>query len=167
MYSPVIHEAEIYRLLHEQLVTEFPDADDETLRDTLEGLSSLPEVLAALVRSYLDDLSTAAALGMRISDMQERLGRFETRADKKRALVTNAMERAQFKRLQEPDFTVSLRAIPPGLVVCNETDIPQEFWKPQAPKLDKKGLLAALVTGQAIPGANLGNGGTTISVRTK
>jgi hypothetical protein len=167
MYSPVIHEAKIYRLLHEQLVAEFPDADDETLRDTLEGLSSLPEVLAALVRSYLDDLSTAAALGMRISDMQERLGRFETRADKKRALVTHAMERAQFKKLQEPDFTVSLRAVPPGLVVCNEADIPQEFWKPQPAKLDKKGLLTALVAGQAIPGANLGNGGTTISVRTK
>ena len=81
MYSPVIHEAEIYRLLHEQLVAEFPDADDETLRDTLEGLSSLPEVLAALVRSYLDDLSVAAALGMRMSDMQERLGRFEARAE--------------------------------------------------------------------------------------
>ncbi len=81
---------------------------------------------------------------MRISDMQERLGRFEARAERKRALLTQVMERAQLKKLQEPDFTVSLRAVPPGLVVCNEADIPQEFWKPQAPKLDRKGLLAAL-----------------------
>jgi hypothetical protein len=115
----------------------------------------------------MDDLALAAALGMRISDMQQRLSRFEVRAEKKWALVTQVMERAQLKKLQEPDFTVSLRAVPPGLVVCNEGDIPQEFWKPQPAKLDRKGLLAALGAGQTVPGANLGNGGTTISVRTK
>ena len=156
-----------YQYLREHLLAEYQDIDEQALRDTLEGISDLPEALAAAVRNYLGDLALAAALGMRISDMQERLNRFEARAERIRALLTQVMERAQINKLQEPDFTVSLRAIPPGLVVCNETDIPQEFWKPQAPKLDKKGLLAALVTGQAIPGANLGNGGTTISVRTK
>jgi hypothetical protein len=167
MQSPVIYEAELYRLLQERLQAEFPEADDQTLRDTLEGLSSLPEMLSVVVRSYLEDLSTVAALGMRISDMQARLSRFEVRAEKKRALVTQVMERANLKKLQEPDFTVSLRAGPPGLVVCNEADIPEAFWKPQPAKLDRKGLLAALGAGQTIPGANLGNGGTTISVRTK
>lgn len=145
----------------------FVDIDDETLADTLEGLSSLPEALAAVVRSYLDDLSLAAALGMRIEDMQERLARFEARAEKKRALVTQVMERAEFKKLQEPDFTVSLRAVPPGLLVSDEGQIPEGYWKPQPPKLDKKGLLASLNAGQVIPGAALGNGSVTISVRTR
>jgi hypothetical protein len=156
-----------HEVLRAELKAAFLNIDEETLRDTLEGISDLPEALAAVTRSYMDDLALAAALGMRISDMQERLSRFEVRAEKKRVLLTQVMERAQLKKLQEPDFTVSLRAIPPGLVVCNEADIPEVFWKPQPPKLDRKGLLAALGAGQAIPGANLGNGGTTISVRTK
>lgn len=92
---------------HESLKVElrkaFVDINDETLRDTLEGLSNLPEALAAIVRTYLEDLTLAAALGMRIADMQERLTRFEARAEKKRALVTQVMERAELRKLQEPD----------------------------------------------------------------
>ncbi|MDE2165839.1 MAG: siphovirus Gp157 family protein [Alphaproteobacteria bacterium] len=161
------HSLSEHEYLRKCLEEGFPEADDETLRDTLEGLSSLPEVLSAVIRAYLEDLSLAAALGMRIADMQERLARFEARAERKRALVTQVMERAELKKLQEPEFTVSLRTVPPGLVVSDEAQIPTDYWKPQPAKLDKKGLLASLNAGQAIPGAGLGNGGTTISVRTR
>jgi len=119
------------------------------------------------VRSYLDDLDLAAALGMRISDMQERLSRFEQRADKKREVVTSVMERANIKKLAEPDFTVSLRAVPPSVVVVDEAQIPQDYWKPQPPRLDRQGISAALKGGSAIPGAALSNPEMTISVRTK
>lgn len=153
--------------LRNALIAEYRTIDEEVLADTLEGLSSLPEALAAAVRSYLDDLSLAAALGQRIGDMQDRLARFEARAEKKRALVTQVMERADLKKLQEPDFTVSLRAVPPGLVVSDEASIPEGYWRPQPPKLDRKGLLASLNAGEVVPGAALGNGGTTISVRTR
>lgn len=156
-----------HAFLRTELVTQFRDIDEVTLADTLEGLSSLPETISAVIRSYLDDLSLAAALGQRIVDMQERLGRFEARAEKKRALVTLVMERADLRKLQEPDFTVSLRVVPPGLVVSDETAIPDEFWKPQPAKLDRKGLLATLNAGQTVPGATLANGSTTISVRTR
>ena len=121
-------------------------------------MSDLPEALAAVVRSYLDDLAIAAALGMRIGDMQERLHRIEHRAEKKRAVITAVMERADIKKLSEPDFSAALRAVPPGLVVSDEREIPALFWKPQPPKLDRRGLLTALTSGQAIPGAGLGNG---------
>jgi hypothetical protein len=153
--------------LRERLKTEFPDSDEDTLRDTLEGLSSLPEMLACILRSYLDDLALAAALGVRISDMQERIARFEQRAEKKRALVSSTMERADLKKLAEPDFTVSSRITPPSLVITDEQEIPQIYWKPQPPKLDRQGLTAVLRGGQSVPGATLGNGQSTISVRTR
>jgi|SRR5215469_4108212 len=156
-----------YESIRDQLRDTHPDVDERTLADTVEGITSLHEILAAVVRGYLEDLSLVAALGMRIEEMQGRLARFEARAEKKRALVTQVMERAELNKLQEPDFTVSLRAVPPGLVVSDETAIPADYWKPQPPKLDKKGLLAGLNAGQAIPGAALGNGGTTIAVRTR
>ena len=167
MTSTLVHSLAEHQYLRERLQAEFPEADEETLRDTLEGLSLLPEALAAIVRSYLDDLDLAAALGIRISDMQERLSRFEQRADKKRELVTSVMERANIKKLAEADFTASLRAVPPSVVIIDEAQIPQDYWKPQPPRLDRQGLSAALKSGSAIPGAALSNSQITISVRTK
>lgn len=167
MATSLTHALSEHLVIRSELQAAFVDIDDETLRDTLEGLSSLPEAIAAVIRAYLEDLSLAAAVGSRITDMQERLARFEARAEKKRALVTQVMERADLKKLQEPDFTVSLRAVPPALVVSDETAIPTDYWKPLPPKLDKKSLIASLNAGQVVPGAALGNGGTTISVRTR
>ena len=167
MTSPLSNHLQLHTWLKGQLAAEFPGIDDETLRDTLEGISSLPEALAAVVRSYLDDLVTAAALGMRIGDMQERLSRIEARVEKKRVTITAVMEKADIKKLEQPDFTASLRAVPPGLLVGDESLIPADYWKPQPAKLDKRGLLAALNAGTSVAGVSLGNGAITLSVRTK
>jgi hypothetical protein len=167
MTPNLLHDLTEYQYLRERLHAEFPEADEDTLRDTLEGISSLHEALAAVLRSSLDDLDLAAALGIRISDMQDRFARFEQRADKKRELVTSVMERANLKKLAEPDFTVSLRAVPPSVVVIDEALIPQDYWKPQAARLDRQSISAALKGGSAIPGATLSNPEMTISVRTK
>jgi hypothetical protein len=167
MNPSLLNDLKQHELLRQQLTVEFPEIDDETLRDTVEGLTNLPELLARILRSQLDDLALLAALRARILDMQERFARLEVRADKKRALVASVMERADIKKLTEPDFTASLRQVPPGLVVVDERAIPDPFWRPQPPKLDRKGLLAALNAGQSVPGASLGNGGTTIMVRTR
>jgi len=164
---PLLHELVHHQYLREQLVAQFPDADEGALLDTLEGMTDLHEMLAALVRSRLDDLALGAALRARIADMQERLTRIEQRGDRKKEVITSVMERAEIKKITEPDFTLSLRPTSPPLVVVEEDKIPDEFWKPQAPKLDRAGLIAALKAGRDVPGAELGNGGVTISVRTK
>jgi hypothetical protein len=145
----------------------FPEIDDEALRDTLEGISDLPGIVVTILQSYLDDLALAAALRSRLVQMQERLSRIEGRADKKRTLVASVMERADLRKITDPEFTASLRPTPPPLVITAESDIPSTYWKPQAPKLDRGSLLAALKAGQSVPGATLGNGGVTIAVRTR
>jgi Siphovirus Gp157 len=161
------HSLAVYEGIRDYVRREFPDADGQTLSDTLEGLSELPGILATLLRSHLDDLAILAALRTRILDMQERFARIEYRADKKRALVASVMERAGIKKLTEPDFTASLRDLPPGLVVIDEGKIPEAFWKPQPPKLDRTALIAALKVGEVVAGAALGNGSTTLAVRTR
>jgi len=167
MDTPLVRHLAEYQYLREQILAEYQEIDEATLRDTLQGLSNLPEALAAVVRSYLDDLAIAAALGLRVNDMQERLHRIEARADKKRAVIASVMEHAEIKKLAEPDFTASLRAVPPSLVIHDEHEIPAAYWKPQPPKLDRRGLITALTAGQSVPGAGLGNGGVTLAVRTK
>lgn len=156
-----------HRYLRERLVSEFPDIDEDTLRDTLEGLTNLPEMIGAVVRSELEDRALAKGLKGRIAEMGERLGRFEARADKKREMAREAMESVDIQKITEPDFTVSLRSVQPPLVIVEEKEIPEEFWRPQPAKLDRQKLRLALGSSKGVPGAVFGNAGRTLAVRTK
>ncbi|HUK06810.1 MAG TPA: siphovirus Gp157 family protein [Stellaceae bacterium] len=162
---PLNRELQLHELWRTRLLAEFPETDEQTLRDTLEGLTSLREILVSLVRSYLDDLTLVEALGLRIADLRKRLARYEARAQKKRGLTLSVMEQADLKQLIAPDFTVSLRRTSPPLIVTAENEIPASWWKPQPSKLDRQGLLVALRGGVAVPGVVLGNGQMTLSVR--
>jgi hypothetical protein len=163
----VRHELNIYQRLRERLRKEFPESDEDTLLDTLEGISNLHEMLAEVIRSSLEDQCFSRALRFRIKDMEARLVAFEDRAEKKRELVATTMEQASIRRLREADFTASLRQLPPRLAVSEESQIPESFWVSQAPRLDRRGLIEALKSGREIPGVTLSNGGVGIAVRTK
>ena len=67
-------ETATYRTTRQQLLADFPDLDDETLHDTLEGITDLKQMLAEVVRSALDDEALAGGLSTRLSDMKARLG---------------------------------------------------------------------------------------------
>lgn len=127
MSHPVIHELSHHEYFRKLLESEFPDIDEETLTDTLEGLTDLNEMLGAVVRSYLDDTALTAALKTRITDMQDRLARISKRSEEKRALVKSVMETANLKKLTEADFTASLRPSRPPLLVDDEALIPAAY----------------------------------------
>lgn len=156
-----------HAILLDRLREEFPDADEETLLDTVEGLSDLDEVIAEIVRSRLDDLALVEALQRRRDEMQERLARLKDRAERKKALIVEAMETAGLKKITREDFTLSLRPGTAGLQVIDETVIPETYWRPQPPKLDRLALVAALKQGDAVPGAALTNPMPTIALRTR
>ena len=58
----VKNEMQYYRQLRERLVADVPEADDETIRDTLEGITNLHEMIAAIIRSALVDEALQAGL---------------------------------------------------------------------------------------------------------
>ena len=91
-----------YGVLKERLVQEFPLLDDATIRDTLEGITNLHEMIAAVIRSALVDEALHAGLRLRIDDMRERLSRLELRASKKRQLALEAMTEAGLSKLSSP-----------------------------------------------------------------
>ena len=167
MYRSIKLEVPKYRVLEERLAAEYPGLDDETLTDTLEGITDLHEMIAAVIRSALVDEALQKGLRTRIEDMRQRLARLEARGTKKRQLALEAMSEAGLKKLEQPDFTASARAGLPGLMVIAEDLIPKPYWVPQPPKLDRQGLLAELKRGSAVSGAQLSNPRPTLSVRTK
>lgn len=164
---PLQHEASVHRALLQRIRDEFPDADEDAVQDTASGFTSLDEAIPSVIRSYLADLDFASALRHRIAEMQDRLRRYEHRAETKRELARSVMETAEIRKLTEPEFTISLRPKPPAVVVTDESAIPPDYWRPQPAKLDKKALSQALQNGTAITGATLNNQGTSLSVRTK
>jgi hypothetical protein len=167
MHTSVKSEVSTYQVLKERLIADYPGVDDETLTDTLEGITNLHEMLAAVIRSALVDEALQKGLRSRIDDMRHRLARLEERGTKKRQLALEAMTETGLKKLEQPDFTASARAGQPGLVVIAEDLVPEPYWVPQPPKLDRQSLLADLKRGGAISGAQLSNPRPTLSVRTK
>ena len=141
--------------------------DEQTLLDTLEGITDLHEMIAAVIRSALVDEALQAGLRTRLEEMRRRLERFEERGAKKRQLALEAMCEVGLKKLDQPDFTASARAGMPPLVIIAEPDIPEAYWVPQPPKLDRQSLLADLKRGAVIQGAQLGNPKPCLAVRTK
>ena len=160
-------ELQYYRALKERLVQEFPLLDDETIRDSLEGITNLHEMIAELIRSALVDEAFHAGLRLRLEDMRERLSRLELRASKKRELALHAMSEVGLSKLKQPDFTASMRAGSPALIVVSEQTIPEAYWLPQPPKLDRQAILGELKRGAEIPGAQMSNPKPLLSVRTK
>ena len=71
--STLRHDIHLYTYLRQKLVEEFPDADDETIRDTLEGITTLKELLAETIRSALLDEALLSGLRSRLLDMKHRL----------------------------------------------------------------------------------------------
>jgi hypothetical protein len=165
--SPVKAHVNLYRRLHKKLLEQFPDLDDETIRDSLEGLTDLHEMVAALIRSALDDEALQAGLRTRIEDMRQRLTRLAERGLKKRQRALEAMNEAGLRKLEQPDFTASARLGAPPLLVTSEQSVPEGYWIPQPPKLNRQTLTADLRRGDEILGACLGNAAPILVVRTK
>ena len=165
--SSIVTEVSKYQLLRQRLLMDFPSTDEETLTDTLEGITDLHEMIAAVIRSALVDEALHAGLRFRVDDMRERLSRLELRAAKKRELALVAMTETGLGKLEQPDFTASARAGSPTLVVIAEDRIPEAYWLPQPPKLDRQAILGELKRGLDIPGAQMSNPKPVLSVRTR
>jgi hypothetical protein len=168
MHSPSLSvEVTKYQLLKQRLLSEYPQSDDDTLHDTLEGITELHEMIAAVIRSALVDEALQVGLRSRLDDMKQRLTRLDLRCEKKRQLALEAMSETGVRKLEQPDFTASARAGSPALVVVSEGDIPETYWVLQSPKLNRQALLADMKRGDEIPGVQLGNPKPILTVRTK
>lgn len=161
---------EMVKYVNLKAALEAEDVDPQTLLDTLEGETNLLEALAEVAESIAQDECFAEAIASRIKTLQERKSRLENSADTKRNLIIMAMEKAELKSVKQPNATISVRSTKPKLVVVDEALIPAKFFKPADPTLDRTALKTALeemADGEEIPGAELSNGGISLTIRVK
>lgn len=157
----------IYQTIRERIIALDANIDETTLADSLEGLSDLNEVVASIVRAALIDEALAIGLKGHIEVMGKRLQRLADRAAARRRIARDAMVEVDIKKIIAPDFTLSVRPGSPALVVVDEASIPQTYWQPSEPRLDRFGLLGDLKIGRPVPGVQLSNPEPVLSVRVK
>lgn len=141
--------------------------DEDAIHDMVEGETRLFDAVDVVLKRLAELETNAKALSNLVESYSNRAARFEDQAQQLRAALGVALGMAGIKKLERPGGTLSLRAVAPKVNITNEAAIPAKFWKPSNPTLNKAAVLEALKEGQAIDGAELSNGGETISIRRK
>jgi hypothetical protein len=159
--------AHTYRTIRDRIRAEDLQIDEQTLADTVEGLTDLHEIVAAIVRAALADEALAVGLKGRIAEMQGRLERLQDCAAKRRQIAKDVMIELDVKKITAPDFTVSVRPGMPALLVLDEAAVPSIYWEPREPRLNRQGLVNDLKQGAEIKGVALSDPEPVLSVRTK
>ena len=156
-----------YRSIRDRIRADDPQIDDQTLADTVEGLTDLHEILMAVIRAALADKALATGLEGRIGEMEARRNRLQDRAAKRRQIAKDVMVELDLKKLSAPDFTASIRPGTPALMVIDEAAVPSIYWEPREPRLNRHGLANDLKQGAEIAGVALSNPEPVLSVRTR
>jgi len=184
-------EIEAAKVLRAQ-IADLVQGDPEFLAEAFEGETSLFEQVDALVISVRNDEALADGTDRLIKDLRARKDALDKRAELKRALIGSALEIAGVKKRETPAGTVTVKDVPPKVVITEEADLPTRYLKQADPTPDKKAISDALKAREkawaeaskisdsvdraealaavdrdfpAIPGATLSNGGTTIAIR--
>jgi len=159
--------AAAYGAIRDRIKAQDPQIDEQTLADTVEGLTDVHEILQAVIRAALADEALARGLRCRLSDMQGRFDRLQDRAAKRRQIARDVMVELDLKKLNAPDFTVSIREGTPSLMVINEDEVPSIYWQPGEPRLRRQALADELKQGSEVPGVALSNPEPVLSVRVR
>jgi hypothetical protein len=183
-------ETEAARVLIAGIRDTIGDEDLSLLADAIEGETDLLEAIDVAL-SEIDEMDVLiSGLKEKEEQFSRRRRAMEERVRRFRALIEQAMAITDQSKLRRPAATLTLRRLPPDVVVLAEADIPADFFVPQPPpppKLDKAALRAALLEHAdkvahaarlpeeereqvlaalpAIPGASLNNGSLSLQIR--
>ncbi len=166
---PMLTEALVQEYIRQRaaLLSAFPELaeDVEALADTLEGITEAPDVIARFVREAREDEALAGSLAIMLREMSDRKQRFAARADRRREAAMKLMNACAIRKIEMPDFTASIRAVPPKVEIEDEAALPESLCKVvRSP--DRTAIKDALVNGP-VAGARLSNGSETLTVRTR
>ena len=138
------------------------DLDEQTIADTLEGMSGALEVKAQNVVMFARNLeATATAIKEAETAMAARRKAIEHRAAGLRRYALSAMQVAGVQSIECPYFKLSVRKNPTAVEVFDAAQIPAQFMRtpePPPPAPDKKAITEAIKAGQEVPGARLVSG---------
>ena len=139
--------------------------EDEVLRaDVLEGETDLHAALSKLVRLIGETQAMRDGLAAYVTTLRARDARLERRGDALRELIFKLMQIADLKKVPLPEATLSVRRVPQAVVIFDEALIPDDYLRVKY-EPNKTEIKKALEEGKNVAGAEMSNGGETISIR--
>ena len=73
-----------------------------------------------------------------------------------RALMFRLLQAGQLRRLVLPEATLSIASAPARVLITNEDELPDDYWRIKR-EPDKERIKLALITAAVVPGAELSN----------
>ena len=144
------------------LAFESGDFDDETIRDTLDGLEGelAQKTLRVIAMAQALD-SRSNAITARIEAMAERAVALQNRSKYLREYALECLKAAGFEAgdsIESPELALRIQKNPPKVNILDSIALPAAFWKippPPDKQVDKAAIAIALKAGEAVPGAEL------------
>ncbi|MBO6015346.1 MAG: siphovirus Gp157 family protein [Oscillospiraceae bacterium] len=146
-------------------LAEDPDADEQAVSDTLEGLEGEIEEKADGYAKVIKTMQAEAdAIKTEAARLQERARLLESRSDYLKNRLKYAMELTGKAKIKTTLFSFGIQKNPPSVVL--ETDnIPEQFLIPQPPKVDKTAIKQAITDGHDLSGIAHLEQGTSLRIR--
>jgi len=135
------------------------ELDDQTFKDTLEGLTGDFELKATNVSMYVRNIEASVeAIREAEKQMSNRRKAMENKINRLKQYLKDNMIRTGITKVDCPYFQLSLRNNPEAVEVINLDEIPPEYFDIPplpAPVLNKKAVKDAIKSGIEINGARL------------
>jgi hypothetical protein len=167
MAAPIMVDVAEVKAQIARLRVSYPELEEdaEALEIALEGQCDFREVLTRLVRLERETVTLAGAVKVQMQDLANRGARFLRRRDAYRAMMHALMDVASQTKVELPEATISVARDRAGCIITDETALPDKYVKiERVPK--KTDILAALMSGEQVHGAELKNSGSThLSIR--
>jgi hypothetical protein len=155
--------ASLYELSNEYQLAQIKliesDYDQQTIADTLEGLSGDLEAKSINVAMFIRNLEvTADAIKQAEKEMADRRKAIENKTEAMKLYLKQNMQRCGISKIESPYFALTLKKNPPSVVIDDAGAIPNEFYvfpDAPAPYPDKKAISEQLKSGNVVNGAHL------------
>jgi hypothetical protein len=132
------------------------EQDDVLRQDMIEGETNALELIDKLIEVEAETRSLEGGLEELIKKLDDRAVRFAKRRTALRKYIMQIMEAANLKKVERPAATVSIAAGRPKVVIIDESQIPDAYWRIKR-EPDKEAIGTTLKALRDVPGATLSN----------
>jgi hypothetical protein len=136
------------------------DAAADVLIDGVDLAATEQATLALLLAAEAAEHATKTAAQHAAAAAREAAGA----ADRVRAALAAYMTETGLCEVHSAHHTASMAAAPRAVVVTDMAALPARYLRQREPEADKAALRAALLAGDAIPGATLNNGAMALRI---
>lgn len=135
------------------------DIPPDVIRDTLDAVEGEWRDKAIAVAAFIRNLEHAAdGIARAADDQYKRADRFSKRAAGLRQYLLLNMQSTNIREIDSELFELRVRDNPATVVIDDERQVPEEFWKQDPPPprhLSRVEIAAALKSGDEVPGCRL------------